>query len=54
MPSNLEVIEVGEVHFTSVDIGRWKYLCYGQGIPPTKFEPRIVSVGLNKDFSDTI
>jgi hypothetical protein len=25
-----------------------------KGIPPTKFEPRVVSVGLNKDFSSTI
>lgn len=24
------------------------------GIPPTKFEPRLISVGLNKDFSSTI
>lgn len=24
------------------------------GIPPTKFEPRLMSVGLNKDFSTII
>jgi hypothetical protein len=29
-------------------------LVFGQGIPPTKFEPRVVSVGLNKDFSSII
>ena len=27
---------------------------FGIGIPPTKFEPRLISVGLNKDFSSTI
>lgn len=27
---------------------------FGVGIPPTKFEPRLISVGLNKDFSTII
>lgn len=29
-------------------------MAFGIGIPPTKFEPRVMSVGLNKDYSTTI
>mmetsp|Transcript_1130 Transcript_1130/g.164 ORF Transcript_1130/g.164 Transcript_1130/m.164 type:complete len:96 (+) Transcript_1130:540-827(+) len=54
MPSNLDITETGEVLFTSNEIGKWKYLVFGMGISPTPFEPRIVSVGLNKDYSSTI
>lgn len=54
MPSSLDVTEKGEVHFSTQEIGGWKYLCFGLGISPTPFEPRVVSVGLNKDYSSTI
>lgn len=54
MPSNLDVTESGEITFSSSEIGKWKYLVFGVGISPTPFEPRIVSVGLNKDYSSTI
>lgn len=54
MPSNLDITESGEVHFTSSEIGNWKFLCFGIGISPTPFDARIVSVGLNKDYSSTI
>lgn len=54
MPSNLDVTESGEVQFNSQEIGNWKFLVFGIGISPTPFEPRIVSVGLNKDYSSTI
>ncbi|KAL4498636.1 hypothetical protein ABPG72_019754 [Tetrahymena utriculariae] len=54
MPSNLEVTEQGEVTISTQEIGKWKFLTFGIGIPPTKFEPRLISVGLNKDFSTTI
>lgn len=54
MPSNLDVTETGEITFSTNEIGKWKYLVFGVGIPPTKFETRVVSVGLNKDYSSTI
>jgi hypothetical protein len=47
MPSNLEISESGEIQFLTEEIGKWKYLIFGIGIPPTKFDPRVVSVGLN-------
>lgn len=53
-PSNLDITEQGEVQFVSQEIGKWRYLVFGVGVPPTKFEPRVVSIGLNKDFSSTI
>jgi len=54
MPSNLEVTEQSEVTIQTAEIGKWKYLAFGIGIPPTKFEPRLMSVGLNKDYSTII
>lgn len=54
MPSNLDITESGEVLFSSSEIGKWKFLVFGMGISPTPFEPRVVSVGLNKDYSSTI
>lgn len=38
----------------SSDIGKWRYLVFGVGIAPTPFEPLVVSIGLNKDYSSTI
>lgn len=54
MPSNLDLTENGEIIFFSQELGKWRYLVFGIGIPPTKFPERVVSVGLNKDFSSTI
>ena len=54
MPSSLDIIEQGEISFETAEIGRWQYLLYGQGTPPTKFEPINVSIGLNKDYSTVV
>lgn len=53
-PSDLEVNETGEVIFTSEEIGNWYYMVFGVGLPPTKFDERLVSCGLNKDLSESI
>lgn len=50
----LQVAEQGEVTISTNEIGKWKFLVFGVGIPPTKFEPQLISVGLNKDFSTTV
>ncbi|EGR27619.1 hypothetical protein IMG5_193180 [Ichthyophthirius multifiliis] len=54
MPSNLEIIESAEIIISTKNIGKWQYLVFGQGIPPTKFEPLLVSIGINKYFSSTV
>ena len=54
MPSSLDATESGEIVFHTNELGKWRYLTFGIGIPPTKFEPIVVSVGLNKDYSSTI
>lgn len=54
MPSELDTIEQGDVFFESDEIGSWQFHVFGKGTPPTKFEPKIISGGLNKDISGTI
>lgn len=53
MPSSLEIIESSDIIFNS-SIGKWHYLVFGQGLPPTKFPITTVSVGLNKDYSSVV
>ena len=53
-PSDLEINETGEVIFESEDIGVWYFMVFGVGLPPTKFDPRVVSCGLHKDLSQSI
>ena len=54
MPSDLDIMDTCEITFETDDIGTWKYLAFGQGIPPTKFETQIISGALNRDVSATI
>ena len=37
-PSDIETPENGEIIFETQEIGRWVYLVFGQGLPPTEFE----------------
>ena len=53
-PSDLDVNESGEVIFESDAIGKWHYVVYGVGLPPTKYEEKIIAGTLNKDFSSMI
>lgn len=52
-PSSLDIIEQSDIIFTS-PIGKWHYLVFGSGLPPTKFPATTVSIGLNKDYSSVI
>lgn len=54
MPSELDVLESGEIIFETEEIGNWYFQCFGQGVPPTPYEPQIISGTLNKDSSGTI
>lgn len=54
MPSMLEVPQTSEVHFRTETIGNWDFLAFGLGIPPTQFEPKLITTGLNKDCSSVI
>ena len=40
--------------FDTDEIGKWSYLAFGQGIPPTKFDIQNVSGSLNRDSSAMI
>lgn len=40
--------------FESEEIGKWHYMVYGMGLPPTKFDEKVIHGSLNKDFSSTI
>lgn len=53
-PSDLEINETGEVLFESEEIGSWYYMVFGVGLPPTKFDTRVISCGLHKDLSESI
>ncbi|CAD8092149.1 unnamed protein product [Paramecium primaurelia] len=53
-PSSLDQIQNGEIRFITQEIGKWEYLVYGVGIPPTAFPEMTVTVGINKDYSDVI
>lgn len=54
LPSELDVVEAGEILFESDEIGKWHFLTFGRGLPPTKFDLKTVSGALNKDISSTI
>lgn len=54
MPSDLDVVESSEINFESESIGAWRYLAFGQGIPPTIFEEQKISGTLNKDSSVSV
>ena len=54
MPSVLDQTQTSDVIFESEDIGKWHYLCFGVGVPPTEFEPKRISIDLNKDVSSVI
>ena len=54
IPSDLDINETGEVIFESDKIGKWQYLIFGMGLPPTKFEPKMLTGALYKDLSSTI
>eukprot|EP01017_Pseudomicrothorax_dubius_P047657 TRINITY_DN8583_c0_g1_i5.p1 TRINITY_DN8583_c0_g1~~TRINITY_DN8583_c0_g1_i5.p1 ORF type:complete len:454 (+),score=135.08 TRINITY_DN8583_c0_g1_i5:255-1616(+) len=54
IPSDLDVTEVGEITFMTEEIGNWYFVAFGLGLPPTKYEPKLVAGALNKDVSGTI
>ncbi|EGR28301.1 hypothetical protein IMG5_179020 [Ichthyophthirius multifiliis] len=51
MPSILDKTQTSQITFETENIGKWQFLAFGIGIPPTCFEPKIVTVGLDQDFS---
>ena len=54
IPSDLDINETGEIIFESEKIGKWQFLVFGMGMPPTKFEPKVINGALFKDLSSTI
>jgi len=54
MPSDLDTVESSEIIFETESIGSWSFLAFGQGIPPTIFDPQTISGTLNKDSSVSV
>lgn len=54
IPSDLDINETGEILFESDKIGKWQFLVFGVGLPPTKFDPKVINGALFKDLSSTI
>jgi hypothetical protein len=54
MPSAMDQTQTSDILFESEEIGKWHFLCFGMGIPPTEFEPKRISIDLNKDISSVI
>lgn len=53
-PSELEATESGEVFFESDEIGKWQFYVFGRGLPPTKYEEKVIVGAPNKDSSGVI
>ncbi|KAM3143753.1 Encoded by [Paramecium bursaria] len=54
IPSSLDQVQQGDITFKTKEIGKWDYIVYGLGIPPTVFSETTVTIGINKDYSDVI
>lgn len=50
----MDQTQTADIVFETAEIGNWHYMVYGMGLPPTKFDAKQVSVGLNKDLSSVI
>ncbi|EAR97253.2 flagellar associated protein (macronuclear) [Tetrahymena thermophila SB210] len=53
-PSQLDKPQTSEVIFETENIGKWVYTLFGQGLPPTNFDTKIITIGLNKDYSSVL
>ena len=53
IPSNLDS-QSGEITIYTKELGKWEFLVFGQGIPPTAYKEKIITVGLNKDHSEVV
>ena len=54
MPRELHKNESELIVFSSTDLGDWKYMVFGIGIPPTDFEATTISSSIGKKASKTI
>ena len=54
MPRELHKNESELIVFSSSDLGDWKYMVFGIGVPPTDFETTTISSSIGKAASKTI
>jgi len=54
IPSDLDINETAEILFESDRIGKWQFFVFGMGLPPTKFDAKMITGALLKDLSSTI
>lgn len=54
MPKELNKKETELVVFESKELGSWKYMVFGIGVPPTDFDVVQMSSVINKTGSKTI
>lgn len=54
VPSNLDSAQTGEITIITKDIGKWEFMVFGVGVAPTSYPEKILTVGLNKDYSEVL
>ena len=54
IPSSLNNLDHLEIHFLSDQIGRWRYNFSGIGVPPKRYDTRVISGTIESDITGTI
>jgi hypothetical protein len=53
-PSNLDVVETGNIIFDNPHIGKWEYNVAGKGLLPTIMEPQPISTAVGNNTSSML
>lgn len=53
-PSNLDVVETGNIVFENPHIGKWEYNVAGKGLLPTIMEPQPISTAVGNNTSSML
>jgi hypothetical protein len=53
-PTNLDVIESGNIIFENPQIGKWRFYVEGKGLVPTMMEPQPISTAVNSSTSSML
>ena len=53
-PSNLDVIENGNIIFENEEVGKWEYYCEGTGLLPTMMDPLPISTSVGNNTSSML
>mmetsp|Transcript_44467 Transcript_44467/g.58995 ORF Transcript_44467/g.58995 Transcript_44467/m.58995 type:complete len:122 (-) Transcript_44467:1310-1675(-) len=53
-PTNLDVIESGNIIFENPEVGKWEYNMEGKGLVPTIMEPHPISTAVGSSTSSML